>query len=614
MCGIVGYVGGRQAYPILVKGLTRLEYRGYDSAGVALIGDGGNLVIYKTKGKVRDLERVATGQDLSGSIGIAHTRWATHGEPSDVNSHPHYSENHRLALIHNGIIENYRSLKTELERHGYHFQSQTDTEVAIQFIQYMMDSRKVSLEEAVPMALNHVIGAYALVIMDKEQPDKLIAARKGSPLIIGVGDDEYFVGSDASPIIEYTNKVVYLDEEQIAFIQRGKELRITDLKSVEQTPQVRELEMSLSEIEKGGFPHFMLKEIFEQPQTLRASMKGRLHPDLGEVKLSGVIDNRERLLGAKRIIICACGTSWHAGLIGKYILEDLTRKPVEVEYASEFRYRRPVIFPTDVVIAISQSGETADTLAAVKLAREAGAFLFGICNVVGSSIARATDTGCYTHIGPEIGVASTKAFTAQVTTLFLIAMSLAEQLGTISDERRAQLVSELQLIPDKIAKILKHDGQIADLAKIFTYSHNFLYLGRGFNYPVALEGALKLKEISYIHAEGYPAAEMKHGPIALIDEEMPVVVIAPRRGNYDKILSNIQEVKARKGRIISVVTEGDTDVKALSDWYFEIPDTEEYFEPILSIIPLQLLAYHIAIDKGRNVDQPRNLAKSVTVE
>ena len=614
MCGIVGYVGGRQAYPILIKGLTRLEYRGYDSAGVALIGDGGNLVIYKTKGKVRDLERVAAGQDLSGHIGIAHTRWATHGEPSDANSHPHSSENHRLALIHNGIIENYRSLKTELERHGYHFQSQTDTEVVIQLIQFMMDSRNVSFEEAVPLALNHVVGAYALVVMDKEQPDKLIAARKGSPLIIGVGDNEYFVGSDASPIIEYTNKVVYLDEEQIAFIQRGKELRITDLRSVEQTPQVRELEMSLSEIEKGGFPHFMLKEIFEQPQTLRASMKGRLHPELGEVKLSGVIDNRERLLGAKRIIICACGTSWHAGLIGKYILEDLTRKPVEVEYASEFRYRRPVIFPTDVVIAISQSGETADTLAAVKLAREAGAFLFGICNVVGSSIARATDTGCYTHIGPEIGVASTKAFTAQVTTLFLIAMSLAEQLGTISDERRAQLVAELQVIPDKIAKILKHDEQIADLAKIFTYSHNFLYLGRGFNYPVALEGALKLKEISYIHAEGYPAAEMKHGPIALIDEEMPVVVIAPRRGNYDKILSNIQEVKARKGRIISVVTEGDTDVKALSDWYFEIPDTEEYFEPILSIIPLQLLAYHIAIDKGRNVDQPRNLAKSVTVE
>ncbi len=504
----------------------------------------------------------------------------------------------------------------------------------IQLIQYMMDSLGVSFDEAVPLALNHVVGAYALVIMDKREPDKIIAARKGSPLVIGVGENEYFVGSDASPIIEYTNKVVYLGEEQIAYIQRGHELRITDLKSVEQAPQVRELEMNLSEIEKGGFPHFMLKEIFEQPRTLRASMQGRLHPELGEVKLSGVIDNRERLLNAKRIVICACGTSWHAGLIGKYMIEELTRKPVEVEYASEFRYRRPVIFPSDVVIAISQSGETADTLAAVNLAREAGAFLFGICNVVGSSIARATDTGCYTHIGPEIGVASTKAFTAQVTTLFLLALSLAEQLGTVSGERQAALVQELQdipdkiakilehdaqiadlaKIPDKIAKILEHDAQIADLAKVFTYSHNFLYLGRGYNYPVALEGALKLKEISYIHAEGYPAAEMKHGPIALIDEEMPVVVIAPRRGNYEKILSNIQEVKARKGRIISVITEGDTDVKALSDWYFEIPDTEECFEPILSIIPLQLLAYHIAIAKGRDVDQPRNLAKSVTVE
>ena len=614
MCGIVGYVGGRQAYPILIKGLTRLEYRGYDSAGVALIGDGGALSVYKTKGKVKDLERICTGKDVSGTSGIAHTRWATHGEPSDVNSHPHYSENHNLALIHNGIIENYRALKTELTRQGYHFQSQTDTEVVIQLIQYMMDSCKVSWEEAVPMALNHVIGAYALVIMDKDEPDKMIAARKGSPLIIGMGENEYFVASDASPIIEYTNKVVYLGEEQIAFIQRGKELRITDLSSVAQTPEVKELEMSLSEIEKGGFRHFMLKEIFEQPRTLRASMKGRLHPELGTVKLSGVIDNRDRLLQADRFVICACGTSWHAGLIGKYIIEELTRKPVEVEYSSEFRYRKPVLFPSDVVIAISQSGETADTLAAVNLARKAGAFLFGICNVVGSSIARATDTGCYTHIGPEIGVASTKAFTAQVTTLFLIALSLAEQLGTISDERRAELVSELQRIPDKIAKILEHDKQIADLAKVFTYAHNCLYLGRGFNYPAALEGALKLKEISYIHAEGYPAAEMKHGPIALIDEEMPVVVIAPRRGNYDKILSNIQEVKARKGRIISVITEGDNDVKALSDWYFEIPDTEECFEPILSIIPLQLLAYHVAIAKGRDVDQPRNLAKSVTVE
>ena len=614
MCGIVGYVGGRQAYPILIKGLTRLEYRGYDSAGVALLNDGGELVIYKTKGKVGDLEKCAADKDVSGNIGIAHTRWATHGEPSDVNSHPHFSQNRRLALIHNGIIENYRTLKTELIRKGYRFCSETDTEVVIQLIQYMMDSANVDWEEAVPMALRNVTGAYALVILNRDEPGKMIAARKGSPLIIGVGENEYFVGSDASAIVEYTNKVVYLGEEQIAFIERGRELRVTDLGSTPLTPEVRELEMNLSEIEKGGFPHFMLKEIFEQPQTLRASMQGRLHPELGRVKLSGVIDNRERLLAARRIVICACGTSWHAGLIGKYMLEELTRKPVEVEYSSEFRYRRPVLFPSDVVIAISQSGETADTLAAVHLAREAGAFLFGICNVVGSSIARATDTGCYTHIGPEIGVASTKAFTAQVTTLFLIAMSLAEQLGTVSEERRAALIGELQQIPDKIAGILEQDGRIADLAKVFTYARNCLYLGRGYNYPVALEGALKLKEISYIHAEGYPAAEMKHGPIALIDEEMPVVVIAPRRGNYEKILSNIQEVKARKGRIISVITEGDTEVKALSDFCFEIPDTEECFEPILSIIPLQLLAYHIAVFKGRDVDQPRNLAKSVTVE
>ncbi len=614
MCGIVGYVGGRQAYPILIKGLTRLEYRGYDSAGAALINDDGQLVIYKTKGKVKDLEKVAEGKDVSGTTGIAHTRWATHGEPSDVNAHPHYSESHDLAIVHNGIIENYLSLKTELERHGYHFASQTDTEVLIQLVQYMMDSHGISVEEAVPLALRNVIGAYAIVIINKNEPGRMIAARKGSPLVIGVGDDEYFVGSDATPIIEFTNKVVYLEEEQIAYIERGSDLRITDLRSVEQTPVVRELQMSLSEIEKGGFPHFMLKEIFEQPRTLRASMQGRLHPELGTVKLSGIIDNRERILGAKRFVICACGTSWHAGLIGKYIIEELTRIPVDVEYASEFRYRKPVIFPTDVVIAISQSGETADTLAAIKLAKESGAFLFGICNVVGSSIARETNTGCYTHIGPEIGVASTKAFTAQVTTLFLIALSIAEQLGTVSDERRAHLVSELQMIPDKISKILEHDSEIAELAKVFTYVRNFLYLGRGYNYPVALEGALKLKEISYIHAEGYPAAEMKHGPIALIDDEMPVVVIAPKRGHYDKILSNIQEIKARKGKIISIVTEGDTDVRNISDWCFEIPDTEECFVPILSVVPLQLLAYHVAIAKGRDVDQPRNLAKSVTVE
>ena len=614
MCGIVGYVGGRQAYPILIKGLTRLEYRGYDSAGAALINDDGQLVIYKTKGKVKDLEKVAVGKDVSGTTGIAHTRWATHGEPSDVNAHPHYSESHNLAIVHNGIIENYLSLKTELERHGYHFASQTDTEVLIQLVQYMMDSHGISVEEAVPLALRNVIGAYAIVIINKNEPDRMIAARKGSPLVIGVGDDEYFVGSDATPIIEFTNKVVYLEEEQIAYIERGGDLRITDLRSVEQTPVVRELQMSLSEIEKGGFPHFMLKEIFEQPRTLRASMQGRLHPELGTVKLSGIIDNRERILGAKRFVICACGTSWHAGLIGKYIIEELTRIPVDVEYASEFRYRKPVISPTDVVLAISQSGETADTLAAIKLAKESGAFLFGICNVVGSSIARETNTGCYTHIGPEIGVASTKAFTAQVTTLFLIALSIAEQLGTVSDERRAYLVSELQTIPHKISKILEHDSEIAELAKVFTYVRNFLYLGRGYNYPVALEGALKLKEISYIHAEGYPAAEMKHGPIALIDDEMPVVVIAPKRGHYDKILSNIQEIKARKGKIISIVTEGDTDVRNISDWCFEIPDTEECFVPILSVVPLQLLAYHVAIAKGRDVDQPRNLAKSVTVE
>lgn len=614
MCGIVGYVGGKQAYPILIKGLKRLEYRGYDSAGVALVTDGGELAVYKTKGRVHDLEVAAEGKDVSGMVGIAHTRWATHGEPNDVNAHPHCSENHNLALIHNGIIENYLALKTQLERLGYHFRSETDSEVLVQLVQYMMDSHGLGLEEAVPLALKNVVGAYALAIVDKNHPDRIIAAKKGSPLVIGVGKDEFFLGSDASPIIEYTNKVVYLGEEQVAYMHRGEELRITDLNKVELAPVVRKLEMSLSEIEKGGYPHFMLKEIFEQPRTLKASMTGRLHPELGTVKLSGIIDNRERILSAKRFVICACGTSWHAGLIGKYIIEELTRIPVDVEYASEFRYRRPVLSPDDVVIAISQSGETADTLAAVQLARESGAFLFGICNVVGSSIARATDTGCYTHIGPEIGVASTKAFTAQVTTLFLIALSIAEQLGTISDQDRTALVAELQRIPDKIASILKHDGDIADLAKIFTYARNFLYLGRGYNYPVALEGALKLKEISYIHAEGYPAAEMKHGPIALIDEDMPVVVVAPRRGHYDKILSNIQEIKARKGKVLSIVTEGDVDVRKLSDYCIEIPDTAECFVPLLTVVPLQLFAYHIAIAKGRDVDQPRNLAKSVTVE
>ena len=614
MCGIVGYVGKREAYPILIKGLSRLEYRGYDSAGVALINDDGNLVIYKTKGKVADLEHAVEGKNVSGNIGIAHTRWATHGEPNDVNAHPHFSESGNLALIHNGIIENYRSLKKELQNQGYHFKSETDTEVVIQLIQFIMDSHGITLEEAVPLALNSVIGAYAIVIVDKTQPDRMIAARKGSPLIIGVGDDEFLIGSDATPIVEYTDKVVYLGEEQIAFIERGKELKITDLRSIEQTPVIKKLELNLSQIEKGGYAHFMLKEIHEQPDTCRTVMNGRLHPDLGIVKLSGVIDHKKRLLSARRIIICACGTSWHAALIGKYMIEELTRIPVEVEYSSEFRYRNPVIYPDDVVIAISQSGETADTLAAMQLAKASGAFLFGICNVVGSSIARAADTGCYTHAGPEIGVASTKAFTAQVETLLLLALNLAQEKGTVTDEQREKIIAELPNIPAKIEKILKHDKQISELAKTFTYAHNFIYLGRGYNYPIALEGALKLKEISYIHAEGYPAAEMKHGPIALIDEEMPVVVIAPKRGHYDKILSNIQEVKARKGRVISIVTEGDKDVKAISDYSFEIPDTEECLVPLLSVIPLQLLAYHIAIAKGRDVDQPRNLAKSVTVE
>ena len=614
MCGIVGYIGYRQASPILIKGLTRLEYRGYDSAGIALVNEEGKLSVYKTKGKVKDLEALVADKDTSGNIGIAHTRWATHGEPSDRNAHPHWSESKNLALIHNGIIENYHTLKTQLLSMGYHFQSDTDTEVIVQLIQYVMDSHGVSMEEAVPLALNTLTGAYAIVIIDKRQPDRMIAARKGSPLIIGVGDGEFLVGSDATPIIEYTDKVVYLEEEQIAFLQRDHDLRIVNLRNVEQTPVIQRLQMDLSQIEKGGFPHFMLKEIYEQPQTLQTSMKGRLNAETGEVKLSGVIDFSDRLLQARRIIICACGTSWHAGLIGKYIIEELARVPVEVEYSSEFRYRNPVLYPDDVVIPISQSGETADTLAAIQLSKSSGALLFGICNVVGSSIPRATHTGCYTHAGPEIGVASTKAFTAQVSTLFLLALALAQAKHMLSEERVRTLVQELQHIPEKIAKILEQDKKISEIAKVFTYARNFIYLGRGYNYPVALEGALKLKEISYIHAEGYPAAEMKHGPIALIDEEMPVVVIAPKRGHYEKILSNIQEIKARKGRIISIVTEGDTDVSAISDYTFEIPDTEECFVPLLSVIPLQLLAYHIAIAKGRDVDQPRNLAKSVTVE
>ncbi len=614
MCGIVAYLGSKQAAPILIKGLHRLEYRGYDSAGIALINDNNNLSIYKSKGKVSALEALIADKDTSGTVGIAHTRWATHGEPNDVNAHPHFSEHKNLALIHNGIIENYKTLKAELINRGYHFHSDTDTEVLIQLIQFMMDSHNVSLEEAVPLALQSVIGAYAIVVIDKNNPNVLIAARKGSPLIVGLGDDEFFLGSDATPIVEYTKEVIYIDEEQVVFLERGKDVRITDLSKVAVTPVVEQLALNLDAIEKGGFPHFMLKEIYEQPETLRISMHGRLNPELNQVKLSGIIDNRERFLNARRIIICACGTSWHAGLIGKYLIEELARIPVEVEYASEFRYRNPVIYPDDVVIAISQSGETADTLAAIKLAKEHGAFLFGICNVVGSSIPRETNSGCYTHAGPEIGVASTKAFTSQVSTLTLLALSLAQEKGTIPQERFAELIAELQRIPDKIEKILEHDEKISQIAKVFTYAHNFIYLGRAYNYPVALEGALKLKEISYIHAEGYPAAEMKHGPIALIDDELPVVAIATRKGRYEKVVSNIEEVKARKGRVISIVTEGDVDVKNISDWSFEIPDTDEIFVPLLSTIPLQLLAYHIAIAKGRDVDQPRNLAKSVTVE
>ncbi len=614
MCGIVGYLGNKEAYHILIKGLHRLEYRGYDSAGIALINNNSNLSVYKSKGKVTDLESFVEDKDITGSIGIAHTRWATHGEPNTINAHPHYSQSGNLALIHNGIIENYKPLKEELLHKGRTFSSETDTEVLIQLIEYMQESHNTDLYTAVQLALKNVIGAYAIVVIEKTNPNQLIAARKGSPLVIGIGDGEFLIGSDATPIIEYTNKVVYLDEEEIAVMSRGGDLTITNLANVEQTPIIKTLEMSLAQLEKANFPHFMLKEIFEQPEALINSMKGRLNTEKKEVLLSGIIDNKEKFINAERIIICACGTSWHAGLIGKYILEEFTRIPVEVEYSSEFRYRNPVISNKDVVIAISQSGETADTLAAIKLAKEKGAFLFGICNVVGSSIARATNTGAYLHVGPEIGVASTKAFTAQVATLTLIAMAVAKQRKSISEEYLCKLVDELQTIPEKITKALKLNYRIKLYSQIFTYARNFIYLGRGYNYPIALEGALKLKEISYIHAEGYPSAEMKHGPIALIDEEMPVVVIAPKHGKYEKIISNIQEIKARKGKIISIVTEGDTIVKELSDFCLEIPNTEECFVPLLSVIPLQLMSYHIAVAKGRDVDQPRNLAKSVTVE
>jgi len=613
MCGIVGYIGNRQAYPILIKGLQRLEYRGYDSAGIALLHND-KLNVYKAKGKVSDLVHFAEQKDITGTIGIAHTRWATHGEPNQINAHPHYSQSEELAIIHNGIIENYAVLKEGLKAHGYVFQSQTDTEVLIQLIEYVKKSNKVSLTKAVQLALNQVVGAYAIAVIEKGNPDIIVAARKGSPLVVGIGEDEFFLASDATPIVEYTDKVVYIGEEEIVTLQRGKELKIKTIGDVEKTPEIKKLEMTLNQLEKGGYPHFMIKEINEQPKTLSDSMRGRVSLEENEIKLSGFIDNKEKFLNAKRIIITACGTSWHAGLIGKYAIEEFARIPVEVEYSSEFRYRKPVINKDDLVIAISQSGETADTLAAVELAKSHGAFIFGICNVVGSSIPRNTDSGCYTHAGPEIGVASTKAFTAQVTVLTMLALLIGKEKGELDVSKYKKIVSELGRIPEKIAHLLKQNTDIAEFAKTFTYAQNFIYLGRGYNFPVALEGALKLKEISYIHAEGYPAAEMKHGPIALISQEMPVVVIAPSSGMYEKVVSNIQEIKARKGRIISIVTEGDVEVSNLSDYSISIPDTEECLTPLLAAIPLQLLAYHIAVVKGCDVDQPRNLAKSVTVE
>lgn len=613
MCGIVGYIGDKQAYPILLKGLYRLEYRGYDSAGIAILDD--DLKLYKTKGKVSELEEHAKGKNIDGKVGIAHTRWATHGEPNNVNAHPHYSESKNLALIHNGIIENYLSIKKELIKRGYHFSSDTDTEVLIQLIEDISINESVSLDEAVRMALTHVVGAYAIVVISKDDPDMLVAARKGSPLVVGIGKEgDYYIGSDASPIIEYTKDVVYLNDEEIACVRKGKKLKIKTIKNEIKNPYIQQLKFNISALEKGGFDHFMLKEIFEQPRSILDSMRGRLNVANGDVKLGGIIDYEKKMINAKRIIIVACGTSWHAGLVGEYLFEDLARIPVEVEYASEFRYRNPIITEDDVVIAISQSGETADTLAAIELAKSKGATIIGICNVVGSSIARATHAGTFTHAGPEIGVASTKAFTAQVTILILMALRFAEQKGTIEKSRYNQLLIELEGIPDKVKETLEVDDQIKELARVFTYTRNFLYLGRGYNFPVALEGALKLKEISYIHAEGYPAAEMKHGPIALIDREMPVVVIATNKGTYEKVLSNISEVKARKGKIIAIVTKGDKVVKELADYVIEVPETEELLVPLIATIPLQLLAYHIAVMRDCNVDQPRNLAKSVTVE
>ena len=613
MCGIVAYIGNKQAYPFLIKGLQRLEYRGYDSAGVAMI-DNGQLNVYKCKGKVIDLHNFIGEQNKGGTIGIGHTRWATHGVPNDVNAHPHYSASKNMVMIHNGIIENYGPLKEELKKRGHVFMSDTDTEVLIHLIEDIQQKENVPLGEAVRIALNQVVGAYAIVILSKDNPDELFAAKKGSPMVIGIGQDEFYIASDATPIVEYTKNVVYLEDEEIAFIERGKELKIKTIKNKAKTPYVQELEMKLEALEKGGYDHFMLKEIYEQPRSIKDSMRGRLSSEQGVVNLGGITEYEQKFLNAKRIIIIACGTSWHAGLVAEYLFEDLARIPVEVEYASEFRYRNPIVYEDDVVIAISQSGETADTLAAIELAKSKGATIIGVCNVVGSSIPRASHAGAYTHAGPEIGVASTKAFTAQVTILTLLALRIAFRKGTISSSRFHQLLSELEAIPAKIERVLQTNDKIKYIADIYKNVSNALYLGRGYSFPVALEGALKLKEISYIHAEGYPAAEMKHGPIALIDEEMPVFVIATKGTSYEKVVSNIQEVKARKGKIIAIVTEGDTQVKAMADYTIEIPETDEILVPLVSVVPLQLLSYHIAVMRGCNVDQPRNLAKSVTVE
>ncbi len=612
MCGIIAYLGEKPAYPILMKGLYRLEYRGYDSAGIAILNK--ELTVIKTRGKVSELEHFINGKNLHGTIGIAHTRWATHGEPNDVNAHPHYSQSKNLAIIHNGIIENYGTLRKELIHRGYEFRSNTDTETLIHLIEDIQIKEGVELVEAVRIALNQVIGAYAIVIISKNDPDMLIAARKSSPLVVGIGEGEFFLASDATPLIEHTKDVVYLEDEELAIIRRGHELKIKTIKNKEKTPYIQKMELNLSALEKGGYEHFMLKEIFEQPRSIKDSMRGRLNVKKGTVKLGGITEYEQKLVNARRVIMVACGTSWHAALVGEYIFEDLARIPVEVEYASEFRYRHPILNEDDVVIAISQSGETADTMAAIELARDKGATIIGICNVVGSSIARATDAGSYTHAGPEIGVASTKAFTAQITILLLMALTIAEKKGTISRLRYQEILTELEQIPEKVTETLKVNDQVKFIANLYKDSRNALYLGRGYNFPVALEGALKLKEISYIHAEGYPAAEMKHGPIALIDEEMPVIFIATNKGTYEKVLINIEEVKTRKAKIIAIVTEHDERVAELADHVIEIPETEEMLVPLLATIPLQLLSYHIATMRGCNVDQPRNLAKSVTVE